>query len=153
MAHVRTAVRSALKAALMNNTQAQDRVFASRTAPIPADADNALRVWCKDEPDIKVGATGAGPAKLRLDRTLQVQVEILVRSVEDGEDAEEAADALLVEVETILSAQQSAGGVKWLKPRGIETDPDGDGDTNVVRLAVTYEALYFTALNAPEAAL
>lgn len=148
--HVRKQIRAAVASAVTGLATTGARVFTSRTAPLPQDTTNALRVYCKDETEIRAAATGAGAARVRLDRTVEIVIEAVVKKASGFDDE---LDQILKEVEVAMSAVQSAGGAKRIHPVRLETDYEGDGEQELAVGRLVYEGFYFTALNAPDVAL
>lgn len=57
------------------------------------------------------------------------------------------------EVIAALDANQGAGGAKYIEPRSIEIDMDGEAEKEVGVARMTFEVLYYTAQGAPDVAL
>lgn len=148
--HIRRQIRDAAVTALTGLTTSGSRVYDSRTRALQADELPGLRVYLRDEPEIRTAAIGAGAARVRLERSAELVIECCQKK---NDAAENDIDLMLKEVEIALSAVQSLGGAKRAHPRRIEVEMDGEAEEEIMVGRIVYEVLYYTALNAPDVAL
>lgn len=143
MAHPRQEIRHAVAAQLTGKTAAGGRVFRTRKVPYQGVELPALAVYTLEESVEDDGDS----APRELQRSIQLAVEGVVEGTEDVDDA---LDALALEVETALHADDTFGGKasdSMLSSTELDVFEDGERTVGLVRLvyAVTY---YSTA---PEA--
>ena len=148
--HIRKQIRDAAETALTGLTTTGASVFPSRTRPLDADELPGLRVYCKDEPEIRIAAVGAGLNRVRLERHVELVVEACSKKVSATDDQ---ADAMIKEVEIAIAGVQTLGGAKRAHLTRIETDFEGDGEHEIAVARMVFDVLYFTVLNAPDVAI
>lgn len=102
MTHIRKQVRDAFVAQLLNQTVAQDRCLAARPVPNPEKNLPALFVWVRRETSSRDGTC------LPLERRLDVRIVGFVQGRSDTVD--DLADALALEVEKAIVADETLGG-------------------------------------------
>lgn len=132
--HQRAEIKAAIAAALAGRTSAADRIYPARYMPVP---DSALPAICVYTPEENV----ADDSELTYRRVAQVKVECLVEDFEDESDA----DALAVQVERALAADDKLGGlVRRLRLRRVQTGVDENANRDFIATILTYEAEYYT---------
>lgn len=146
MAHERGEIREAFKDALLNQTVAGDRVWKSRTVPLRVLP--ALGVYTPTEESTELGG-----AQLEKERVCTVVVEGFVQvagAETSGEAAEDAADALTLEIETAidrmvakLATQSVMSKVAYV---GAEYDFGNEGARPLAAVRLEYAVTYFTDL-------
>ena len=144
--HRRTEIRGAVAAALLNQTDAQDRVYKSRLAPITTDSlkedGPALMVYVRSE-KIDAEAYPVSGAEGAVERVLMFTVEAVVRASEDVDDQ---LDAMGLQVEAILEDFEVPGfGVAEARLMQTEIDISDAFDVPTGSIALTYAFKYQTA--------
>lgn len=142
--HVRKQVRTAAVIALTNLTTTGTRVYDSRVYPMQDKELPGLRIDTSDEqiaPD-DIGTT--------LERTLQLIVQACVKQNTTYNDT---IDTIIKEVEIAIAANQTLGGAKAVLLKSINIATAGDGEKPIAVGTMMFEALYYTTLSAPDAAL
>jgi hypothetical protein len=146
--HQRKIIRDAVRDRLLNATSAEDRVYRGRVIPLnPDDELPALVIYGKTEP---VDPDSKNTAPRELARTLQVAIEAYAELGDDEAEAEDAADALALEVERVMHADPHLGGAcsdSVLSNTDLGTAVTGERAAAVASL--TYSVTYYTY--APEA--
>ena len=149
MAHVRTAIRSAIASRLTGLTTTSTRVYPSRIQPL-ADANlPCLRVYLDEE---EIG-TDSMAADVWLDRQATLRVECCAKAV-SGLDS--TLDTMLAEVEAAIGTGDATfGGLLKSRPlpRTVAVDLDEGLEKPVGILRVDYLAHYFTAASNPATAI
>lgn len=156
MAHVRKQVRDALKAALTGLPTTGARVFVSRPEARPLQSSElpALLIYMGDESVAPLRPSQAWPQLLR--RTLSPLVDLVLAQ---SAAADDTADQAINEIETALSASESAARLGGLMPEGFllrgisPMREDAAGETPVHRITLVFQGDTFTAANAPGVAL
>jgi hypothetical protein len=141
--HQRQRIREAVAARLVCKTSAGDRVFETRVVPfrrleLPAIAVYALSESSEDQQ--------SAPRELK--RTLSLTIDAAVKS---GDNVDDAMDAIALEVERAMHADETFGGLasdSVLASTDIEVFEEADQFVGLVKLQ--YEVTYYTA--APDAA-
>lgn len=145
-AAVRKQIRDAVAAALAGLTTTGTRVFENRTHELQ-DADvPGLRLYTNEE-SIATGSMGVGR---RRQHTLDLVVEACSKQASGMDDE---LDAMIKEVLERIDANQGAGGAKYIEPRRIEIDMEGEAEKEVGVARMTFEVLYYTAQGAADVAL
>ena len=149
MAHVRTAIRTAIASRLTGLTTTGARCYPSRIQPL-ADANlPCLRVYL-DEEEV---ATESMASDVWLDRKAVLRVECCAKAV-SGLDS--ALDTMLAEVEAAIGSGDATFG-NLLKsrplPQSISVDLDDGLEKPVGILRVDYQINYFTAASNPATAI
>lgn len=139
MAHQRQLIREKVKSLLLGNTAAETRVFESRVIPWNKLQLPAIAVYLGNE-DIDPPSSTSAPRELK--RTVDVRIEAAVQQTDNPDDA---MDDLLLEIESVLSPEETWGGVvsdSFLagvpEPEILET-----GGKLVGVLTVIYSATYY----------
>jgi hypothetical protein len=138
MANNRSAIRAAAKALLSGETDALANVYTSRTSPLWQTELPAILIYTESEEAVPESMR-ANPRSIR---TLQLTIHAKVEATEDVDDD---IDALLTEIETLMSAQSSIGGTvlgSTLTNTEIRVEHDGQKDVGVGVL--TYECKYIS---------
>ena len=144
--HVRKQIRDAAVTALTGLTTTGARVKNSAVYPMQ-DADlPGLRIDPADE-SIEVDTISAAPV---IARTLELVVEACVKQTGSYNDA---LDTIIKEVEIAIAGNQAIGGAKYALLKSVKTELSGDGEKPVAVGTLTFEVLYYTALDAPTVAL
>jgi hypothetical protein len=137
--HRRHIIRNAVREQLLEKTAAADRVFKSRVVPFKRLQLPALAVYALEEP---VDPESRSTAPRELTRNLQLRVECVVAASEDVDDA---MDALALQVEDAIDADETFGGEAAdaiLASTSLEIGERGDQPIGVVSL--TYAVTYYT---------
>jgi hypothetical protein len=143
--HVRKQIRDAVVTALTGLATTGTRVFENRTHELQDTNLPGLRIYTNDE-NISTGSMGSG--RLR-HHTLDLVVECCSKK-SSGMDDE--LDAMIKEVTVALDANQGAGGAKFIEPRSIQIDMDGEAEKEIGVARITFEVPYYTAQGAPDVA-
>lgn len=144
--HPRRLVREAVKAALLNKTVAGTRVFETRVVNYEQVQLPAISVYIDTE---TVADTSKASAPRELERSAQVAIEAVVQASTDVEDA---MDAIALEIETAMHADDTLGGTardSVLVSTESETGPLGSKRIGMIR--IVYAVDYRTY--APEVAV
>lgn len=147
MPHQRQVIREAVHAALLGATSAGSRVYETRVVPNRLPELPALSVYAlQDRVDQERSDTTAP-------RELQRELDLVVEGwVAAGGNADDAMDALALEVETAMHADPFFGGAaadSMLDSTSLEVLDEGDRFTGW--FVMTYTVTYFTrAPAAPE---
>lgn len=142
-------IREAAAAAgvLGNLTTTGARVYQSRTHELQDANLPALRIYTNDE-EISVASMGVN--RLREHR-LDLVVEACAK---ESADLDDKLDLIEKEVMIALDANQSLGvGVKYVEPRRVEMDLEGEAEKEVGIKRMTFEVLYYTAKGSPDVAV
>lgn len=136
MTSIRKAIRKNIATALMNNTDAEANVFASRTRKISAKSLPAILVYTREE---TAEVFNESPRELK--RVVSVAIEIAARADEDLDDQ---LDDIAQQVEDIMSEQQTLEDVAsdvLLTRTEIQLTADGDNQHGACIL--TYDVTYY----------
>ncbi|WVR18334.1 hypothetical protein y223_00054 [Bordetella phage PY223] len=136
MSATRKAIRNAIAAVLMNNTNAGGSVFASRTRKIPASALPAILVYTRQET-----AEVFNESPRELERTLTVAIEVVARADDDLDDV---LDDIGAQIERIISENQTPGGASDILYTGAEITLTDEGNNQHGGCVMTYDATYYT---------
>jgi hypothetical protein len=144
MSHARTQIRNAVTALLLNNTSAGDKVFESRVYPLENPKLPALLIYTKQE----VVADQSMSRPRTQVRQLQLTVEAYVKATSN---IDETADTLALEVEQIIAADPTLGG---LAKDAMLTNTDiqflDDGEKPIAVAVLTFTVNYTVKENAPQ---
>lgn len=144
MAHRRQLIREAIKAALLGETDAGDRVYETRKAPVKRLDLPAIAVYTLSE-SVSQDSRATSPRELK--REMNVAIEAVVK---EGENADDAMDDLALQIERVMHADPTFGGVcgdSMLVETSMDLSELGDQPVGIVIL--TYAVTYYTG--APEA--
>lgn len=142
---VREQICTAAAAALTGLPTSAARVFKSRTRAMEAIDLPGLRVYANDE-SISTSSMGIG-------RRRQHMLDLVVECCSKKTSAMDTElNAMVKEVIATLDANQGIGGAKYVEPRRIEIDMDGDAEKDVGVARITFEVPYYTAQGAPDVA-
>lgn len=145
--HVRKQLRAAAAMVLNNLTTTGSRVYQGRTNALPTEQASLL---------VDVGGEQVSPITLSgSGRVNQRELELEVRAIVKGTGYLDTLDAIVLEVESALAANESLGGLaKTVQPTEYDRpDLDGTGDKTVAVQLMRFRITYYAALNAPTVAL
>ncbi len=142
MAHVRTQIRQAVRAALIaGGTSAGPRVYLGRLRPFEVDELPAITIQRGDEQS--EAATIGGPIE-ELDRDYALRITLHVLAAD--ESYEEEIDELAAQVETIIARDAfNAGGAQFIYPTGTTPSESDEGEYIVARDTIEFKARYVTS--------
>jgi hypothetical protein len=153
--HVRAQIRAAVLARLAGVTSlGAANVLSTRVMPVGDARLPCLLVYVGDdtgEASEPFAIGGAVAYKQR--RVLTLRMEAIVKAAEPLDDA---MDAILLDVETLMASDPTFGG---LCREGVflssepRTDVDGENDKPVGRLVMDWACPYWVMTNAPGVAL
>lgn len=143
MKHPRTLIREAVKALLSANLPKVDaritasRISIHRSVPLFAAKLPAILIYTRDE---RIEDQPNADPGLRY-RKLELSVEIIA----SGEAASDEADTLAQAIEAILDADETLGLlVEGTRLTRTEIDLDGEGDTPLLAVRMSFEVSYWT---------
>ena len=143
--HPRQAIRHAVAALLSGETAAGTRVHMTRVDPWRSNGLPALAVYALEEP---VDAASLATAPRELARQLKLVVQA---AVEQAADADDALDAICVDIERVMDADDSFGGLAASSIlENTEIGVISTGRQLVGSAILTYAVTYYTY--APDAA-
>lgn len=144
MTHARTQIRKAVVNALKGNTAAENRVYESRVYPLDDPKLPALLVFTPQE--------SMGQPSIQRPRTQMRQLQLMVEGyLKARGDIDSDADALALEVEQLLGADPTLGGlVKDAMLDTTATRLSGEGEKPVAIVSLTFLILYSVKENAPQ---
>jgi len=135
--HPRTVIRDAIKAALLHQTAAEERVVSSRKQSRRQEALPAIGIYTPEE---QTDPASVNTAPRTLDLILPVMVEVVI---EVDEHVDNELDAVAEQVETALEADLTLGGlIKTLWPSKTTLDVMEDARRTVGVLQMTYQVEY-----------
>ena len=142
--HARTQIRNAVTALLKDNTSAGSNVMQARVYPINDPKLPALLVYTKQET--------VGEQSISRPRTHQRELLLTVEAyVKARGNVDELTDDLALEIEQLISADPTLGGlVKDVALDTTETQFSDDGERPIAVAMLTYSILYVVKENAPE---
>ena len=149
MAHVRTAIRTAIASRLTGLTTTGARVYPSRIHPLADSNLPCLRVYL-DEEEIETETVHDDPL---LRRSPVLRVECCAKAVAS---LDATLDTMLAEVEVAIGTGDATfGGLLKSRPlpRSVAVDLDEGLEKPVGILRVDYLAHYFTAASNPATAI
>jgi hypothetical protein len=145
MPHQRQIIREAVQAALIGHTDAGTRVSETRMEPLKVSELPAVSVYSENE---VVSPDSKNTAPRELARDLDLAVVGWVRATADVDDA---LDALALQIERVMHADSTFGGVASDSLlSSTETGIKVDGDRPMGAVKMVYTVRYYTY--APEAA-
>lgn len=136
MSHARTQIRQAVIALLKGNTSAGNNVFEARVYPIDDPKLPALLVYTKLE---TLGEQSMSRPRTQ-HRELRLSIEVYVKA---RGKVDEDTDALALEIEQLIAADVTLGGlVKDMVLDTTETQFSDDGERPVAVAVMNYAILY-----------
>ncbi|MBO6759278.1 MAG: hypothetical protein JJ902_23345 [Roseibium sp.] len=146
MAHVRSQIRAAAKAALAGGTVPASRIFRNRAKPITDDDLPAWRIFTPQEL--------SQPLEIGSPRPMERVVRLTMEAAARGAGCEDALDALAVEAETRMAADLTLGGLAHvLHLAATEIEVSGEGRSAIGRLQLTFDVTTTTTDQDPETVL
>ena len=131
MGNNRTAIRAALKTMLSGHTSAGTNVYTNRETSLWQSEVPAILIYSEEEP-----ATREGLQSKRYIRTLHLTIKA---KVEGSASVDDDLDALLLEIETLISADESLGGTVYSAVQTttkITINSDGEQDVGVGEISL-----------------
>jgi len=141
---VRNQILTSVVAALTGLPTSGARVFASRVHEMQGHELPGLRVYAAGE-DITMASHGVV-------RRREHRMELVVECCAKAGNADAQVDAMVREVRAALDSAVIASA-KWIEPRRLDIEIEGDAERNVGVGRITHEVLYYTARGAPDVAL
>lgn len=143
MSHARIIIRQAVIALLKGNTSAGNNVFEARVYPIDDPKLPALLVYTKLE---TLGEQSMSRPRTQ-QRELRLSIEVYVKA---RGKVDEDTDALALEIEQLIAADVTLGGlVKDMVLDTTETQFSDDGERPVAVAVMNYAILYTVKENVP----
>lgn len=144
MSHARTQIRQAVIALLKGNTSAGNNVLEARVYPIDDPKLPALLVYTKLE---TLGEQSMSrPRTQQRELRLSIEIYVKVRGKVD-----EDTDALALEIEQLIAADVTLGGlVKDMVLDTTETQFSDDGERPVAVAVMNYAILYTVKEHQPQ---
>jgi hypothetical protein len=144
MSHARTQIRQAVIALLKGNTSAGNNVFEARVYPIDDPKLPALLVYTKLE---TLGEQSMSRPRTQ-QRELRLSIEVYVKA---RGKVDEDTDALALEIEQLIAADVTLGGlVKDMVLDTTETQFSDDGERPVAVAVMNYVILYTVKEHQPQ---
>ncbi|WP_439271859.1 phage tail terminator protein [Pseudochrobactrum sp. HB0163] len=144
MSHARTQIRQAVIALLKGNTSAGNNVFEARVYPIDDPKLPALLVYTKLE---TLGEQSMSRPRTQ-QRELRLSIEVYVKA---RGKVDEDTDALALEIEQLIAADVTLGGlVKDMVLDTTETQFSDDGERPVAVAVMNYAILYTVKEHQPQ---
>lgn len=144
MSHARTIIRQAVIALLKGNTSAGNNVFEARVYPIDDPKLPALLVYTKLE---TLGEQSMSRPRTQ-QRELRLSIEVYVKT---RGKVDEDTDALALEIEQLIAADVTLGGlVKDMVLDTTETQFSDDGERPVAVAVMNYAILYTVKEHQPQ---
>lgn len=144
MSHARTQIRQAVIALLKGNTSAGNNVFEARVYPIDDPKLPALLVYTKLE---TLGEQSMSRPRSQ-QRELRLSIEVYVKA---RGKVDEDSDALALEIEQLIAADVTLGGlVKDMVLDTTETQFSDDGERPVAVAVMNYAILYTVKEHQPQ---
>ena len=144
MSHARTQIRQAVIALLKGNTGAGNNVFEARIYPIDDPKLPALLVYTKLE---TLGEQSMSRPRTQ-QRELRLSIEVYVKA---RGKVDEDTDALALEIEQLIAADVTLGGlVKDMVLDTTETQFSDDGERPVAVAVMNYAILYTVKEHQPQ---
>jgi hypothetical protein len=144
MSHARTIIRQAVIALLKGNTGAGNNVFEARVYPIDDPKLPALLVYTKLE---TLGEQSMSRPRTQ-QRELRLSIEVYVKA---RGKVDEDTDALALEIEQLIAADVTLGGmVKDMVLDTTETQFSDDGERPVAVAVMNYAILYTVKEHQPQ---
>lgn len=150
MAHARTAIRSAIVAALVAaNTLAGARVYTeARDTHFAQSETPQIRVMVESESQ-QGTSMGGGRSTRAIERTASVKVTYVCMQSAGYIDATDDALSL---IETAM-ANLSGAGIKDISPAGVSFAVDDSGETTVYSAEQSFDVFYITTQGTPATTL
>jgi hypothetical protein len=146
--HVRTQIRDAAVNALDALTTTSTRCYGGLPGTRPLHTLPALLIYTKDEEVERVSRLASG---FRMRRTCNLVIEGYVASTTD---ADLTCDTINAEVEAVLGANTTLGGLaKDLELQRVEKEDEEQAEKPTYVIRMTYRAEYHTLETTPTAAL
>jgi len=147
MTHVRQQIRERVGTVVTGLSTTGSNVFQSRVYPLQDSNLPALLVYSTTE-DSEADVIGTA---LSTNRIVNIVIEGYVKATTDFDDT---VDTICEEVETALANDRTLNGLaKFSQLTGTEINYNGEGETPVGVVTLTYQVQYRTATNAPNVAL
>ena len=147
MTHVRQQIRERVGTVVTGLSTTGSNVFQSRVYPLQDVNLPALLVYSTTE-DSEADVIGTA---LSTNRIVNIVIEGYVKATTDFDDT---VDTICEEVETALANDRTLNGLaKFSQLTGTEINYNGEGETPVGVVTLTYQVQYRTATNAPNVAL
>jgi len=147
MTHVRQQIRERVGTVVTGLSTTGSNVFQSRVYPLQDTNLPALLVYSTTE-DSEADVIGTA---LSTNRIVNIVIEGYVKATTDFDDT---VDTICEEVETALANDRTLNGLaKFSQLTGTEINYNGEGETPVGVVTLTYQVQYRTATNAPNVAL
>jgi hypothetical protein len=144
MSHARTQIRNAVTALLTGNTSAGSHVYESRIYPLENPKLPALLVYTKQE---VVADQSMSQPRTQL-RQLQLTVEAYVKA---SSNADETADTLALEVEQLIAADPTLGGLaKDSMLTSTDIQFSDEGEKPIAIAVLTYTVHYAVKEHQPQ---
>lgn len=139
MLHQRQLIREAAKAALLGKTAAGDRVYETRVLPLRRIDLPAISIYTMEE-TVEPESRTTAPRELK--RTVQLNIHAFV---EEGDNVDDAMDALAMQIERAIHADDTLGGTASdCILASTELDVGEEGQRLVGTVVLTYEVDYYT---------
>jgi len=137
MANNRQAIRAAMKALLLNNTDAGANVYSNRKSPAWQSELPAIFIHNHEEP-----LQSESINVQRYVRNFQVLIDVMAEATASVDDT---LDQIAAEVETIIGANPSISGtcISTIQ-KTTEFKFDSDGETPVGVATITFECQYIS---------
>lgn len=134
--HERKLIRDQIMAQLLNRTSAADRVVPSRSAPFRGTLPSIGVYVDNDQTD----EDSADTAPRKLKRTIQVAIDCWVEATDNLEDV---FDAIALEVETAMDADDFLGDTAmWSWPASTECGVTTNGNREIGCAHMVYTVVY-----------
>lgn len=147
--HVRTQIRDAAVNALDALTTTSNRCYGGRPGTRPLQTLPALLIYTKDEEVQRVSRLASGA--FRMERICSLVVEGYVAEVAD---ADKSCDTINAEVEAVLGANTTLGGLaKDIELQRVEKEDAEESEKPTYVVRMTYRCSYSTTETDPTTAL
>lgn len=144
MAHARTLIRQAVKAQLLGKTAAVAEVYTTREVPWARSKLPGIAIYALSEP---VDPESRSTAPRELTRNLRLIIE---GAVEAKADVDDAMDALALEIERAIDADETFGGTAGDSVlANTEMGVTVEGNRPVGTVILSYDVTYRTPVPAP----
>lgn len=141
--HPRSAIRAAVQTALLNRTDASERVYKSRVVPWRERDLPAIAIYTPEE---SIAADSYTSAPRQLERTVTVVIEIAFKAATGVDDE---ADDIAWQIEKLLHKDETLGGlVSDLRLMNTLLELFETGDQTIASLRMDWDCVYYT--NAPD---
>jgi hypothetical protein len=143
--HVRKQVRDAAAEALKGLPTTGQRVYENRLHDLQDSELPALRVFTDSE-QIEIAAKGTARERRHI---LALIIECCSKKSAGMDDE---LDAMIKEVIVRLDENQDIADVKFLEPRTVDIDMDGEAEKEIGVARITFEVPFYTSQGAPDVA-